>query len=134
MKIGIVNGAGQRKNQMNEIACFTLGFGFGILLSPILGLLVFSRLSQRRTRLVEIESVADDLEKRRAARDSGRAEQLRPDAGPEALESNLFAIRPGKLELNRRQEKRRMLAERLAMRQDSRSMGESGSDSDQTRS
>ena len=119
---------------MNVIGPYAIGFVAGIFVSPFISVYIFGRLMQRFARQAQMERTANDLEKRRAATDSGRDSQLPADMGPEARETNLFVIHPGKLETNRRQENRRKLAERLASGQHSGSMNESGSDSDQSRS
>lgn len=119
---------------MNVIGPYAIGFAIGIFVSPVFAVFIFYRLYLRVIRQAELEKLAADLEKRREATDSGRAEQLRPDAGPSSKESNLFVIHPGKLEVNRRQENRKKMAKGLAPWQNWSTLNESGSDSDQTRS
>ena len=82
---------------MNVIGPYAIGFAIGIFVSPVFAVFIFYRLYLRVIRQAELEKLAADLEKRREATDSGRAEQLRPDAGPSSKESNLFVIHPGKL-------------------------------------
>lgn len=113
---------------MNVIGPYAIGFAIGIFGAPFFSVWVMWRMSRRLARHQELERIADDLEKRRAARDSGRESEIREDAGPAGSQSNLFAIHPGKLELNRRKEKREMLANDLAPWQNSGTLNESGSE------
>lgn len=113
---------------MIDIGVFVAGFASGAMIGPFFGWWTFIRLSRRLSRHRELENASDQLEKRREAATSGRHHAVAADAGPAVVQSNLFAVRPGKLELNRRREKREMLLKALAERGISTTLNESGSE------
>lgn len=112
---------------MTEVWIFAAGFVVGITVSTISGRVVLRRTARRLAYHFDLEATASDLERHREARDSGRATAVRPGTGLAGDQSNLFALRPGKLELNRLQEKRERLAKGVVDQAISGKLNESGS-------
>ena len=81
---------------MNELAWFATGFGTGAITAGGLVFRASLRVLSRRDRLMSEEAATVERERLRAARDSGRTEQVRPEAGEAAKLGNLFQIRPKK--------------------------------------
>lgn len=118
---------------MDLIAIFSLGFILGLLLSSLAALSISRRLFNRLKNNFHLEEISDDLERRRAARDFGRTERIQQGAGPAGIETNLFPARPGRAVLNRLSEKRATkLPKGVDTDQDSTTLMESGSNTDQT--
>lgn len=113
---------------MTTVWFFTSGFLIGLVISTLFAKLVLRRLTTRLAYHFELEATAEQLERRREARDSGRTTDVRREAGSAGDQSNLFALRPGKLELNRLQEKRERLAKGVADQGISGKLNESGSE------
>lgn len=78
---------------MNQMAWFALGFGIGTIPAGFVMFRVSVRVLARRAKLLDNEEVQQAVEKRRAAMESGRDEEVRPDAGPAAKIGNLFQLR-----------------------------------------
>ncbi len=106
---------------------FVFGFICGQTLTIVAALCFSRRVISRWKHSLELEVLSDNLEKRRAAHDLGRDEAIRPGAGVPGQEANLFPVRPGKLVLNRLQEKRVKRAKDVDTQQDSAMINESGS-------
>lgn len=77
-----------------------VGFGFGVLLSPIIGWAIYRYFFLRVVLRDFLLREAIDLEKRRRRADYGRDELPREGAGPSAEVGTLFPTRPGALMLD----------------------------------
>lgn len=87
--------------KMNSVGWFVTGLTTGFILSSVVAFRFSWRLVQRLRYVDGLESLAQKLEKRRAAIDSKREDEIRPEAGPPGQEKNLFPVRPGRQVLNR---------------------------------
>lgn len=77
-----------------------IGFGCGAIVFSFLWWRVHRRMCLRFLRHLEMERLAESLQKRRESYDFGRDIEIQPDAGPAGFESSLFEIRPGRMFLN----------------------------------
>lgn len=113
---------------MSSVTWFLIGLGTGFVLNTLVALRFSWRFVVRLRQADHLETLAETLEKRRAARDFGRQDQVRPDAGLAGNETNLFPARPGRQVLNRLAEK---LPKGVDTQPDSTILTESGSNHDQ---
>lgn len=85
---------------------FWAGYACGAITSIYLAWQVHKRLLKRIYMIKGIDLLAHDLETRREIIDYGRTDEVRTEAGPAGVESNLFEISPGALTLSHLQEKK----------------------------
>lgn len=107
-----------------DIAWYAGGLATGL----VIAWRIHRRLLNRISKHSSLETLTNDLEKRREAYDSDRDTEIPPGAGEPGDQSNLFAVHPGAMHLAHLAEKRsENRAKSLDLGQDSTTLDLSGS-------